>query len=40
MGEHSIGTRVDFLQLVILQVTHTPFEFVGILSPNVDPHAL
>ena len=38
--EHSMDTRVDFLQSVRLQVTHTPFEFVGVLSPKVDPHTL
>ena len=38
--EHSMDTRVDFLQMVQLQVTHTPFEFVGVLSPKVDPHTL
>ena len=32
--------RVNFLQLVRLQVTHTPFEFMGVLSPKVDPHTL
>ena len=32
--------RVNFLQAIRLQVTHTPFEFVGVLSPEVDPHTL
>ena len=32
--------RVNFLQAVRLQVTHTTFEFVGVLSPKVDPHTL
>ena len=40
MGEHSMDTRVDFLLLVRLQVTHTPFEFVWVLSLKVDPHTL
>ena len=35
-----MDTRVDLLQLVRLQVTDTLFEFVGVLSPKVDPHAL
>ena len=38
--EHSMDTRVDFLQLVRLQVTHTPFEFVQVLSLKVDLHTL
>ena len=33
-------TRVNLLQLVRLQVTLIPFEFVGVLSPKVDPHTL
>ena len=34
-----MDTRVHFLQLVRLQVTHTPFEFVQVLSFKVDlPH--
>ena len=32
--------RVNFLQSVRLQVTHTPSEFVGVLSLKVDPHTL
>ena len=40
MGEHSMDTRVHFLQSVRLQVTHTPFEFVQGLSLKVDPHTL
>ena len=35
-----MDTRVDLLQSVRLQVTHTPFEFVAVLSPKVDPHTL
>ena len=36
---HKCGLiRVNFLQAVRLQVTHTHFEFVGVLSPKVDPH--
>ena len=38
---HKFGhIRVNFLQSVRLQVTHTPSEFVGALSPKVDPHTL
>ena len=38
--EHSMDTKVNPLQLRRLQVTHTPFEFVGVLSPKVNPHTL